>query len=336
MILITYILALFFLLDAHPLSGYNIAVQVRRPYWFGEAEFACRVQIACANIGWHADIVDFQDESIDQKEYDFVLCLMPNAYKSAKFKSYLTLFDPIHHFFNGAGYLKRPYNSYDGYLITYPMEKDKKEFADPNRYPYMYWVPTVHQVPYNSIDPENLFYICSNWGSRYKNTNYKDLLNLLAQTSYSRIYGPRKLYEKRFKQNFLGELPIDGMSLLSAISAAGICLVLHSDTHLSLGLPSGRIFEAAAASSVIISDKNPFVMKHFGDSVLYIDVMQSGKNIFQDIDQLINWIHENKDEALEMAKRAHRIFETQFSLEAQLLKLGEFHEQLLPAPPQKR
>jgi spore maturation protein CgeB len=79
--------------------------------------------------------------------------------------------------------------------------------------------------------------------------------------------------------------------------------------------PSARIFEAAAASSVIISDELPFTQKHFGDSVLYVDTTQSAEEMFRTIDGHVKWILSHPQEAQELARRSHQIFCEKFALE---------------------
>ena len=105
--------------------------------------------------------------------------------------------------------------------------------------------------------------------------------------------------------------------------------MLHSESHHKYKIPSGRIFEAVAASAVVITDRNPFVMEHFGDSLLYIDQTLSGDEMFNQIDAHVMWIQNHPEEALEMAKRAHQIFEEKFLLEQQLLQFDEFHRSSL-------
>jgi spore maturation protein CgeB len=96
---------------------------------------------------------------------------------------------------------------------------------------------------------------------------------------------------------------------------------MHRDTHLKAGAPSGRIFEAAAAAAVIISDKHPFVEKEFKNSVLYVD--QTRDDLFEQIDTHMRWIKENPEAAKTKALQAHKIFLEKFTLEEQLIRLYE-------------
>ena len=108
----------------------------------------------------------------------------------------------------------------------------------------------------------------------------------------------------------------------------GIVLVLHSDKHLKGNAPTGRIFEAAAAGCVVISDRHPFVIQEFGDAVLYIDQEGAPEAICQQIQDHLTWIRSHPEKALEMASRCHRIFVSRFTLEKQLLHLKEIYEKI--------
>ena len=124
-------------------------------------------------------------------------------------------------------------------------------------------------------------------------------------------------------------LPFDGKSIHGAMREAGIALVIHADPHLELSAPTARIFEAAQAGCVIISDKNPFIIKHFGDTVLYFDETKEGQELFQQIHAHVQWIFDHQKEAEAMARRAHAIFGEKFNLEGQVKDLALLHERII-------
>lgn len=131
-----------------------------------------------------------------------------------------------------------------------------------------------------------------------------------------------------YKSNsFIGHIPVDGKSLIAAIHAAGISLVLHSDSHLTSGVPTARIFEATAANTVIISDRHPFVVEHFGDNILYIDIEQDANAIYKQIAAHMQWILAHPAKAQAMAAACNKIYKEQFSLEQQLLRVVQAHTQ---------
>lgn len=308
-------------------SERHIALLVKHDF-SGENAFAHRIKSACKNIYWKADIIYILDsEKLKKRKYDFVINLSPGTYVHPKCKNYLAIFHPIHHYFTEEGFLTEDYRSYDGYLLSYsPISAPNKDFADKKRFPYLRWYPTVQWQKYQKVVPSKIFHICCPWGNRFTDAKFQELLRLLDKEPYVRFYG-NPLFQPLYN-SYKGEIPYDGTSLREISGKAGITLVLHSTEHNSYGVPSGRIFEAAAASTVIICDQNPFVQKNFGDSVLYIDTDRDASSMYNQIQSHMEWIKKNKGAALKMAKKAHKIYKDKFLLENQLLRLEKFHELL--------
>lgn len=302
----------------------------------GEISFAYRIQSACKNIHWEADVIDIQNPGeFAKKHYDFVINLVPGNYKHPNCKNYLAIFHPKHHYFNKKRFLKAHYRSYDGYLLTYipgADGKSKRDFANTDKFPYMQWYPTVQKQEYRIIDPAYLFHICSTWGNRYVDAKFKHLFSLLDKEPTTRFYGSPKV-KPLYPRSYQGMIPYDNTSLYELAAQAGVSLVIHAGEHNAQGLPSGRIFEAAASSTVIICDQNSFVRDHFGDTVLYINTNESSLSIYNQIQRHLDWIKANKSKALEKAKKAYDIYIEKFLLEDQLLRLGEFHDRLSKRPP---
>lgn len=320
----------FFLSSQEDSSRYSIVLLIRNDFR-GEREFAERIKIACRNLRWKAEIFDISSFKSCDLQCDWMLTLAPGKTCCSSQKDYLILFDPVYHYFDSEGHLKQNYLKYDGYLTTYQdtdllLEdiKHKKE-----RFYCKRWYPTVQYRPYKEVIPKYLFYFIGQWGDRYEDVRYLTLQDKLAQKKYTNFFG-NPLIGKSYGTAFRGAIEYDGESVLDRISEAGVCLVLHSKSHLQYGIPSGRIFEAAAASAVIISDLNPFVIKQFGHSVFYVDENLSGEEMFEQIDAHMTWIQNHPEEALEMARRAHDIFEEKFLLERQLLDFAKFHRYRKP------
>lgn len=309
-------------------SERRIALLVRDEFK-GEISFAYRLQAACQNLHWKAEIVFIEKSKVlRKKSYDFVINLVPGTYRHPKCKNYLAVFHPKHHLFKKKGALKKEYRSYDGYLTTFepPPIGHKESLSNSQKFPHFRWYPSAQKRPFQIVDPTHLFFICCIWGNRFEDEKFRQLLGLLDKEPYTRFYG-KPLFKSLFPQSYLGKIPYDEESLMRIAAAAGVTLILHSNDHNAQGIPSGRIFEAAAASTVIICDQNAFVQEHFGDSVLYIDTQQDSNSILSQIQSHMKWIQENKTAALEKAEKAYSIYQEKFLLEDQLLKLEKFHEQ---------
>ncbi len=148
----------------------------------------------------------------------------------------------------------------------------------------------------------------------------------LSEAGYFDAYGPKDSWEKLNLKAYKGYVPMDGHSLQDILTKEGVVLILHSRGHFEQGIPTARIFEAAACSCVIISDRHPFIVKHFGDNVLYID-RDDPQKMFEQINAHMQWILSHPKEAIELARKAHAIFKNNFTLESELRKIGRFYEE---------
>lgn len=304
----------------------KIALLIREEFQ-GEISLAFRMQAACQNLQWKADIFDiFKFTPEDEIDYDFVIHLVPGGRTTSKKKHYLSIFHPLHHFFKKTGSLRKQYRGYDGYLLSFLPGKEKRSYLK-QKTPYIRWYPSVQMREYKKVDPMNLFYLGSIWGNRFSDPKMQRFIQLLDQEKFTQIYGDPRI-QTTCPRSYRARINFDSESICQKASEAGIVLVLHSSDHNAYGVPSGRIFEAAASSAVIICDENAFVKENFKDSVLYIDTSVTPEQIHHQVLEHVHWIQTNKEAALEKAKQAHEIYKSQFSLEDQLMQLGKFHDRL--------
>ena len=181
-----------------------------------------------------------------------------------------------------------------------------------------------HPAP--SADNFSVFYIGMNWEklsvAADRKVRHEGLLELLDDSGRFRFFGVREqggvfLWEG-FK-HYRGELPFDGgKSIAEQSQRCGVTLVLSSAQHRASAVVSTRIFQACAAGAIIISDRNPFVERHFGDSVLYFDYGASNRETANAILDQVRWIEQNWHAARENAARAREIFTNQFALEKEV------------------
>lgn len=144
------------------------------------------------------------------------------------------------------------------------------------------------------------------------------------------LYGdPAKF--ARFGTVYKGVIPFDGMSVFDRINEAGVALCLHRAEHLKHNVPSMRIFEAAAASAVIITESSNFAKRNFGDSVLYVNQDASDADKVIQVSAHFQWIRSHPTEALALATQSNAIFNERFSLERLLVKIPDFLRQVRDA-----
>lgn len=177
--------------------------------------------------------------------------------------------------------------------------------------------PIASSVPEDfSIKPQRkakkkLFYVGINFERKLVAMRYETLFKELDKSNLIDIYGPKEVYGQKNLwagfSSYRGEIPFDGKSILKSINEAGICLALNSPMHNDANAVSNRLFEAAAAGAVIISDDNKYVRDKFGDSVFYINPNDEKKSAKQ-ILEIINWIEKNPNNAYEMACKSQNVF----------------------------
>jgi len=306
--------------------------------FFGEVQAILRIAKAAANLGWDYKIVDNYSkhpECIKGFQPHFVISLHQEVKPQ---KHTVPHFLYLHHALNV--YLDKQGNlntkqypnilSYDGFIeVTPDVTPIRQGFIAKYQKPF-YSVKSVFSVPkreFNDSRKQRLIYWGSTW-DKARREYYKPFYSLLDQTDYFDIYGPAWSWEKMGLKSYRGLLPMDDHTVIDKISESGIALILHSHVHLNGGVPTSRIFEAAAASAVIICDRHPFVEKEFGDSVLYIDPNQAPEKVFAQIDAYVKWIHQNPQKAMALARKSYTIFTERFTLEKELEKIAELYERM--------
>lgn len=158
------------------------------------------------------------------------------------------------------------------------------------------------------------------WGCSRSSYRFISALKKLSTEDLIKAYGMKYAYHFLGK-SYKGSLekygkPID--SIMEVQREGGISLISHNFEHLVQGLPTSRFAESFVAGSVLISDRHPFIEKHFEDNVLYFDPFASGDEIYKQIRNHILWIKAHPEKARQMSKNAYNIFAKKFALEIQL------------------
>src|SRR5271170_132646 len=138
-----------------------------------------------------------------------------------------------------------------------------------------------------------------------------------------RLYGPPEAWADR-GANYRGAVPFDGVSIIGAIRDAGIALCLQKAAHREANCPSMRLFEAAAAGALIITDDFEFPREWFRDSVLYVDAELPAPMVVEKIVSHVEWANRNPEAANRLAQRSNELFRRCLSLESMLRSLPNF------------
>jgi hypothetical protein len=284
-----------FSLLIHPSSG------------FGEAEWAQRLFRATQNLGWVCSSnksLEEQNSLESIKTFDFAVC-MRDPVSVVGVPSFLAVSDMTEEWLTRWAEAIRRFR---GILCASapPMKLLASHAPMP---PVERWVPSCEPTAFEPTRtaPGRVFYCGSQWDARRSSSKFMRLLAGLAGMKRLDVFGPREAWinkstDQAIQEAWRGFLPQDGAAVVAKIHECGIALVLHSEGHLRSGAPCSRIFEAGAASAVIISDKHPFVMRHFGSSVLYLDDRQEPLDSAR---THLQWIDANPELAQRIAFKAH-------------------------------
>ncbi|MBO7454006.1 MAG: glycosyltransferase family 1 protein [Alphaproteobacteria bacterium] len=207
---------------------------------------------------------------------------------------------------------------YDAILSVVPEEKVKKLYPNGPIVPFFF---SVHSTKFCDSPKTRLFFGGDSW-DRYRSRDVAKLYKLLDNTGYFDLYGTKSFGLNSYK----GFIPYGENTILDAMRKSGVALVLHSVGHFKDDIPTARIFEAIAASTVVITDRLPFIVKNFGDSVLYIDRDKSSEEMFKQIDAHMKWILSHPQKAIELARQSHEIFLKNFTLERIMKNVMERYE----------
>lgn len=291
-----------------------------------------------------------QDNLLDPQQLHFALYLHYLNPKLIDTFSYVVNWNPVKYLvFNPSSgeplsgeeidFVRNSMLSHDHMLTASSEQLDEFQFA---QFGETRWVPKMDDLKlhtscqvFEDLQPVDLrsfkvFYIGANWEKitreKFPDSNAKvrheGLLESLDATDDFVFYGIKEqhgidLWEGF--QNYKGELPFDaGDSIVRTCHESGVALVLSSNAHRESAVVSTRIFQACAAHCLVIADRNPFIEKKFGDSVLYFDHEEDTRKTVDNILKQTTWIKSHPEQAQQKAEAAHRIFKDRFSLDAEL------------------
>ena len=313
----------------------------------GEQEFIERIKVVAKNkniefkvlnckprfyIRWF--VSDAVNKGIQYYNPDFILTIQDwiERFGYPEYKNYLTLtLNDDKYINNNFEFINKEHIKYDIILPSF-LNTDKltKAYNKLNRENFGFsWYPTSNIFNYNYTGANKIFYSGGFlWDNERGSNRFISIFSMLDKQGYFQVCGPHKKWQHT-PNSTIGLIPIDGKSLIKAHNQAGISLIIHTKEHRQSGTPTGRIFEAAAANTVIISDKNAFIENNFGDNVLYIDLKnRSAEDIYSQIDNHYKWILANPNKAKTIANNCNQIFKTKFSLEQQIDKLLAMHNKI--------
>jgi GT2 family glycosyltransferase len=294
---------------------------------FAETELAKRISLAATNLGWKAEEVATSIE-INNLKPDIVLATHIRTPKLTGYPTYGCMWSPPI-WFEQEEILLKNVMSYDAYLSSSDSVNlwiEDLLYCTSKQFIIAPFYTSCNATPYQPPNLQNphLVYIGSNWDG----PRFKDLFLKLDHQDYMEVYGNEAGWQY-LQSSYKGTLPFNGIHVLKSLNQAGVGLCLHRDEHSEWHIPSMRIFEIVASGAIALCSEHPFIREHFGDTVLYFSSHSTVDEKIQQISESLQWIKDNRKEALEMSREAHRIFTHKFTLEKLLTELILYHKKLV-------
>lgn len=291
-----------------------------------EREFIARFVLAATTHGWTVSEVVTSDE-IYEFEPDAVIVTHEYTPKLTKFPTLGVIWSPVE-FFGNDPVRVRNILSYDGYLVATESLRDYLKsilsehgklapISDFNFFPTALRNSHVE----SSAQEISVFYAGVHWDGKRHDSLFHELDGKIPMA----IYGDPRKWEFA-GSNYRGTIPFDGRSITTEISRCGVALSLHAPAHRVEAIPSMRLFEAASAGVVIISDRIEFAKSEFGENLLYVDANADAATVAKQIVEHVDWVRTHPEEAAELARQTRDIFLERFTLEDQLGRIPAFLE----------
>lgn len=291
-----------------------------------ESEFCSRLNIVSKkHLGFEFKEVITSNE-IYAYNPDLVVQVHHSFPKLTEHPTLGLMWNPASYYLHNTSYIKN-ITSYDGYL--YCGEESRVFLEDLScacrrRFVMSEFFPSYYGLEFQDIHDRFLVYIGANWDGK----RHEGLLESLTKNGLLYVYGPSESWNL-IERNYCGETRLDGVHTGSIYSQYGMGLCLHEDQHLRHGIPNMRIFECVANSAIPICDEHSFVLDNFKDTCLYIDAVSTLDEKLEQIREHIIWSQNNKKMLCEMAREAHKINNSLFSIEKWLPRLDEIFNQSL-------
>ena len=188
----------------------------------------------------------------------------------------------------------------------------------------------VEEIKVNA-EGARVFYIGVNWEklsqNKDKQVRHEGLFEILDQSDEFVFYGLKQQYGIELWEgieNYKGELPFDGgKSIIDVSRQCGITLVLSSEQHRASGLVSTRVFQACAAGTVILSDRNSFLETHFGANIYYFDYGNTAQDTARNILKAVGEIKSDWPTAVARAQYCQQHFLNSFTLDKEIASICE-------------
>jgi phosphoglycerol transferase len=289
------------------------------------------LQLAAARIG-HELIHCADSDEIEVQQPDFVLATASTQPKLNDCPHYGTIHEPRDRFLTNRDFYVN-LQTYDGYLtISGTLSRFLRDVMfSAGRSEGLGFYYNTCQRQERTTDLASLIagrrlivtYFGTNWDHRRG-----DFFRILSDRDGVQICGPEHSWPHINRKAYGGAPAFDGDSVQARYADNGIGLCFLSEQHLRDDIVSNRIFEVASVGAIAICCDTPWIRRHFGDSVYYVDQTLADNALVDAIMRRVDEIYAHPEEALRRAGQSRRIFEETFAAEALLGNAIEYHERV--------
>lgn len=287
-----------------------------------EAEFMKRFQIACQNLGSVEAKRVVTSDDIYEYDPDVVLTLHEYSRKLTKYPTLGLIWSPLS-FYEDDQYRTLSIKGLDGYLVG---NKELSNYCKDLQFGRAvkkpigeFFLPTTYRTSTLAIENVENPSICY-MGVHWDGGRHARLFDALADLKLATFYGPGDSWQRHI-ENYGGLIPFDGRSVQETIANHGVALCLHKREHLRQNTPSMRIFEALSVGAIPICDRIDFAIDELSDVALFVDTTRSAAKVAKQIQDHMQWIKDNREEATERARRGKEWFDKNWSLETKIENL---------------
>jgi len=301
--------------------------------WRDAAEVQCfkSVAIAAARIG-HELVHCANSMEVAAQAPDFVLALAAAQPKLNDVPTYGVIHTYREHYLEYRSHFDNIL-SYDGYVtISDVLNRFVRDlmFAAGRPQETGFFYDTCQRSDLRADLPAlfaagslKITYCGTNW-----DPHRAERVRLLARHDGVQVYGPERSWGGLDPKSYGGALPFDGESVQRKYAGNGIGLCLHSEGHSRDDVISNRVFEVAAVGAIAISSDIPWLRRHFGDSLYYIDQSLPHPYLVRQILLRREEMLRDPAAAIEKAHRAREIFERQFAAEIMVENAVAHHRRM--------
>jgi hypothetical protein len=319
---------------------YRVAVIYSENTHYSISAAAKKITEQAKNKGWDviliSDVFDIES-GLDDYKPDFVISLMDeqnfNGMK-IKYPTYGYLIWATNKYFDNKftfkpQLLEKLYpdiHKLDGFICSFKAISLLKDYIESKGKKFYAFRSFTYHNPteYQELKYKKIIYYGENL-DRFKNNKFKILFGQLIENKMIDVFGTSNLANYlEYKHYNLEKMSMN--DIIKNIQAHGISLIIHSKKQNDDGIPSSRFFESVSAGAIVISDRNSFIEKNYGDYVLFVDTEMSAQKMFDQISKHYKWIKKNPKKVAKLTAMAHKKMLSQHNLDAELTKISQMHE----------